>query len=68
MVLSDSDSDILSEIDFADEGSSDYDRNDFIQDMPREEESDLEFEKTLGNCNNSDMHHQHTTPKINDWL
>ncbi|KAG5889534.1 hypothetical protein JTB14_036625 [Gonioctena quinquepunctata] len=35
--------------------------------MQREEKSDLEFEKTLGNCNNSDRHHQHT-PKINDWV
>ncbi|KAG5871392.1 hypothetical protein JTB14_002067 [Gonioctena quinquepunctata] len=51
MVLSDSDSDILSEIDFADEDSSDYDREYFIQDMQRGE-SDLKFEKTSGNCNN----------------
>ncbi|KAG5889632.1 hypothetical protein JTB14_025500 [Gonioctena quinquepunctata] len=40
-------------------------RKDFIQDMQRREESDWEFEKTLGNCNNSDTHHQHTTRKIN---
>ncbi|KAG5883142.1 hypothetical protein JTB14_015371 [Gonioctena quinquepunctata] len=66
MVTSDSDSYILSEIDFADEDSSDYDREDFRQDMQREKKSDLEFEKTLGNCNNSDTHYQHTTPEIND--
>ncbi|KAG5899878.1 hypothetical protein JTB14_012341 [Gonioctena quinquepunctata] len=66
MVLSNNDSDMLSEIDFADEDSSD--REDFLQDMQREDESDLGFEKTLGNCNNSEKHHQHTTPKINDWV
>ncbi|KAG5868326.1 hypothetical protein JTB14_019159 [Gonioctena quinquepunctata] len=36
--------------------------------MQKKEESDLEFEKTLGNCNNSDTHQQHTTPKINHWV
>lgn len=67
-VSSDSDSDIPSEIDFADNDSSDYDKEDFIQMTQREEESDLEFEKTLENCNDSDMHYQHTIPTINDWV
>ncbi|KAG5870851.1 hypothetical protein JTB14_031932 [Gonioctena quinquepunctata] len=68
MVSSDIDSNIPSEIYFPDGDSSDHDRKDVIQDMQRGEESDLKFEKTVGNYNISDTLHQHTTPKINDWV
>lgn len=50
----DSDSDISSEIDFANENSSDCYKEDLIEDMQREEQSDLEFEKTLENYNESE--------------